>query len=168
MKNLDYTKIDKENLDLILTKWEYPVMTVYRTGSTVTGQIATDSDIDYLIISYLTSHMPWEYMDRRFNEKRKVNIDYIGFTRGDLESPSTITEARGNKIMYLMREINRKRILLYGEDAFFELLNINELEKVAKDLEITSDSMRLVKKVLQGEIIDGDFNLLKLVRKFFK
>ncbi|MBW2980309.1 hypothetical protein KY360_02735 [Candidatus Woesearchaeota archaeon] len=150
---MDYAESDREHLESTLAAATSPVLAYYRTGSTVNGQALPHSDIDYIIINDMDTHTPYGHVARVWDPNAAKFVDFVHFTRKDLESPSTIPDEQGRdgKIKYLMRELVRERILLHGGDAFLALLNEGDLKRVAEQLGIDSSSMARLKNAVSWE-----------------
>lgn len=149
--SLDLDVIDKINEEFILGSCETPLLAIYRTGSTVVGKIQPGSDVDYLVIVDSDQHYERDYRKTREPIGPGPEIDIVYFTRLDLNSPSTMPEGQFSKVAYLAREVNRSRILLYGNDIFEELLNREELDQVAEKLGVGSDTMERMKQASHWE-----------------
>jgi len=133
MGHLDFDALDRENLDDILKRHQ-DVLAVYRTGSSVTGTMRPDSDVDYLTILNSDEHSDYANCITQRDMRRDVYVDQVSFTRKDLQSPSTIQKSREDKIRYLYREKDRSRILLYGRDVLDSLLNESQLESAFREV----------------------------------
>ncbi len=142
---LDMDIIDKENVCFITDRYKQPVMAVYRTGSTVTGNTKPDSDVDYLVVLDSDGHYRRDYRMTRDATAERPKVDIVAFTRGDLILPSSIREGRVDKLAYLMRETTRPRIHLYGQDCFEHLLDRHELYGLAGSLGIGPHTMAFLK-----------------------
>ena len=150
MMTLDFEELDNRNLEFILGKFKPPILAVYRTGSTINGGSTDNSDIDYLIITGHDTHSMSKNYNAVKDRTRNLIFDYIEHTKKDLESPTTFEkDCKEGKIMYLLREKGRNRKLLYGKDIFLEFLNRKELEKIAFELGIDSNSMNRFKKSIK-------------------
>ena len=126
-----------------------PIISIYQTGSTVRENTSPGHDIDYLLILDNDSHFGRDYASRY--EDMSPPPDLVYFTSRDLRSPSSITEAKFDKIAYLMREKKRPRELVFGEDVFLKLLNEEELEEEAGKRKIGPDTMNNIKEAIRWE-----------------
>jgi predicted nucleotidyltransferase len=149
--SLDLDIIDEDNKEFILSSCEEVVLAIYRTGSTVSGKTQPNSDVDYLVIVESNEHYERNYRKTREPIDSNPEIDIVYFTRRDLESPSTMPEGQFSKVAYLAREINRPRILLYGNNIFEEILNREDLNQIAKRLRIGPDTMESMKQARSWE-----------------
>ncbi|MBW2994873.1 hypothetical protein KY312_00835 [Candidatus Woesearchaeota archaeon] len=130
MKTLD--EIDKENIPFILENVEDEVLAIYRTGASLHG--INSEGINYLVITDSENHSPARNVLRRTLISQNLPMEYVIFTKKDLQSPGTLSYE--GKVAYLINKKQREKIKVYGDEVFDDLFDFSKVPWSARKKEI--------------------------------